>query len=241
MQYDPNSGEMMLSSNRKRRQKRDELRRLRDMALASDLMLKGWTFEKVLIQMIEVADRDNYTYSEKLLKEDIQAIKQTYLTRIEANTTEYRSILVARIQMERAEIWKWIQRAEEDEPIETSTEHKEVAIPKVVGKKKVTDDNGVESTVDILEATTTSHDRTTTRKRMRRAPVGLFERLADLNKLEAEVMGLKKDPNTEEFDDAVWRPGNQKVMPYQETADMLAAYTLGAGDIIDVVVDVDDD
>jgi hypothetical protein len=211
--YDPTSREVALNSQ----VKRTETQRLHDMATCSELMLRGWSYETIFAHLIEEAKKFGFKYTKSMFDNDIKKIKNGYINRIETNTEEYRALMVARINMERAEIWKWIARAEE-EPVETSSERKEGNTIK--GK-------------DGKPVTVGGHTRVSKRTRARRAPVGLFERLADLNKLEIEITGIRKPVVEDDYDEAVWRPGGQKVIPYESTAELLMKSLGETSEIID--------
>jgi len=181
------------------------------MALVSDLLLKGWSPERMLIFLADSCAKYGYTYTKSMLDTDIRRIRTGYRARMETNIEQYRADMLARIQMERAEIWKWIERAEQDQ-IETTKERKDLAI-----------DEGSNGSGRSRNHQTIvrGHTRVSERKRVLRAPVGLFERLADLDKLEVEITGIRKPVDRDDFDEAVWRPGGQKVIPYEEAAEML--------------------
>jgi hypothetical protein len=223
--FEPKTGEVALGGGAVVA-KRTDTQKIRDMALVSDLLLKGWSPERIFLHLAEVADKYGYTYTRGMLNGDIRSIRTGYRARMETNIEQYRSEMVARIHMERAEIWKWIERAEQDQ-IEISKERKDLVL------EAGTDANGKPK--KNSEARVAGHTRVSERKRVLRAPVGLFERLADLDKLEVELTGIRKPVDKEDYDEAVWRPGGQKVIPYADTAEMLMQ-SLGAGQ---EVVDAD--
>ena len=215
-------GEVAIPTTKKKADRRTPVQRLQNMAAVSDLLLRGMGFERVMQQMIDSCKQYGYVYTEGMLKADIKRIRTEYMSRTQGNVEEQRAIMAARIEMERAAIWRWIDLAEM-EPVETITERKEPVSRRDANGREIASRNGAGE----------GYTRVTQKKRMRRAPVGLFERLADLTKIEADIFGLKVEKQLPGDDpENIWQPGKQNAIPYEDTVQLLLEQ-LGSGEVID--------
>lgn len=203
---------------------RTTLQVLHDRALLSKMMLQGYATEIVLERLVKEARMSGYTYTQKTLTTDLTAIRKKMKDQVSQNTKDYLGVLLARINLERSEIWAEIDHLRGDAP-DLSTERREILVNVLDDEKKIKRDAKGEPMTQPVAG----HVRVISKQRGTRTGIAaLFERLAELTRQEMDLLGLRQ-PQRERHemdDDVVFEP-KPKSINYGDVNAILEEWASG--------------
>jgi hypothetical protein len=139
-------------------------------------------------RLIREATKSGYSYTDSMYETDFKRIRRDMRNTVKDNAKDFLGVLLARINMERQEIWAEIEFVREAAP-DVSTERREILVNALdKDGNQLKDAKG-----DDLKKPVAGHVRVIQKQRgSRNGIAALFERLAELNRQEIDLLGLRQ-------------------------------------------------